>query len=396
MTTKFNTLELDGEKKSRIFQDPLVYEKDRGLTNSEMQTPISATSVDSNWMKASITEGQKSGMIVGARDHQEFMPYQARYETIKNNTIGLRQQNDKYDPWTGVLDNTWENSTDWPPDFRKQYSIEAWYEQFNTPVRQVYQWQSDIFGNQYFLLKERGFTSLYQERQSVGQLWVRDQRNIVQPLSTALPTMFESFSIFSTAAAHELNLVGFKRFDMFFDVISLETPNFIMFAKLNFDYAGNNGSGEIYTVADNSYIFDLKTTEGGKYGGHWFFPEEKRLTFCIMRSSVSGFVYPDLKSIDLDSFVVETILLNNNTNSLITQTSSLNITSYEQPVFTYNNITQTYNISFICKGTTYADIIVETIYLTQFGNFVEYTSVKALTPNSYVIKNNDEEEIAIS
>jgi hypothetical protein len=127
LKTAFNTIELDTSKKSRVFRNPTMYEKDRGLTEKEQNNPLSAVSVDSSWMKGNITEGQKAGMIVNTRDHQEFIPYQTKYETLKRNTIGIRSQDDKYDPWIGEEDNTWADPVSWPPDFRKQYSIDAWY-----------------------------------------------------------------------------------------------------------------------------------------------------------------------------------------------------------------------------------------------------------------------------
>lgn len=127
MKTFFNTIDLDTSKKSRIFRNPSLYEKDRGLTETEQNNPLSAISVDSSWMKGSITEGQKAGLVVNARDHQEFTAYQTKYETIRRGTLGIRNQSDKYDPWTGDEDNTWADPVLYPPDFRKQYSIDAWY-----------------------------------------------------------------------------------------------------------------------------------------------------------------------------------------------------------------------------------------------------------------------------
>lgn len=252
------------------------------------------------------------------------------------------------------------------------------------PDKQVYQSSTDIFGNQYFLLKERGYNSLYRERLALGQLWIKDQRNITQPLSAAIPSLQQSFSAVNTEdpslSATDLNTQlasGFKTFDVMFDVLELETKDFLLFTKINFNW--DNEDELIYTVADDSNIFSLYNSN---YAGHWFFPEEKKITFCIVQSSDNGFVYPKMYSIDMDSFTITNILLSAETSPLIVQTTSLQLTSFEQSVFTYNKDTKTYNISFICKGTTYDNIIVESIYLTQLGEAVEYSSVIALTPNS--------------
>jgi hypothetical protein len=297
------------------------------------------------------------------------------------------------------------------------------------PDKQVYQSKTDIFGNQYFLLKDRGYSSLYAEKRALGQVWIKDQRNFTQPLSTAIPSIQESFGVFKTSDCPcesyyyyytymetlsilsdtiidgDLNVFttldaevdvlpitdisvqiasGFRNMDVMFDILELETRDFVLFTKINFNYDVVDGSGisfeaPIYTTTDESCIFCIGL---GKYAGHWFFPEEKRITFCIVQSSDKGFIYPSLYSLDIDEFTVTNILLSAEISPLITQTTALHLTSFEQPVFTYNKDTRTYNIAFICKGTTYENIIVESIYLTQLGDSVQYTSVVAFTPNS--------------
>jgi hypothetical protein len=72
VTNVLNTTNIDNDPTKRgisaVYRDISLYGSDRGLSNTDQNEPVSAIAVDSSWMKASIVEGEKAGLIVKARD----------------------------------------------------------------------------------------------------------------------------------------------------------------------------------------------------------------------------------------------------------------------------------------------------------------------------------------
>jgi len=227
---------------TRVFQNKDLYTSDFGLTNDDQLTPVSAIDIDARWMKASVTEWIKAGTIINAREVQDFSPYQTKYETVGNNLNGIRRQGDKYDPWHETYDDQWENSEDWPPNFRKQYNIEDWYKQFDMGDRQVYQWKTDIFGNEFALLKNNRAASIYTKKHNLGEIWTRDARNIIQPASASLVNVYNKFTHIDIGT-------NIYDIDVWYDTLMIWTPSAIAITKLNFDYEDNT----IFALADNSH-----------------------------------------------------------------------------------------------------------------------------------------------
>jgi hypothetical protein len=116
--------------KTAIFQDPTLYTTDRGLTHTDQVVPVRTENFDARWVKSGPTEGLKNGSIENAVNYQSFIPYQTEYESDKKNNAGLRRQGDQYDPWTGPKDNTWADPVNYPANFRKEYNISGWYDDF--------------------------------------------------------------------------------------------------------------------------------------------------------------------------------------------------------------------------------------------------------------------------
>ena len=359
-TNVIDTSKINNDPSTRgntfIFRNPEMYTSDRGLSETTQTSPICTADIDSRWMKANTTEGEKAGNIINAKTYQKFIPYQSKYETIHTNFDGLRLQNDEYDPWTGSSDKIWSDPAKFPLSFRGEFPIEDWYSSNSIPQDKfIYQWKTDIFGNQYALLKDKTINSLYALDQAPGELWARDKRGYVTPGSVLLSGVYESLYFVSPQVSAEIVNNQIKDIDLWFDTLMIETSSNVIIQKLNFNY----DTGEIHSIVNTVRVIDLS---GGKFGGVWFFDEEKSVTLTTLISSRTqpGVVYPQIYSLELDTTDLVKEFDGYNVSQM-NQISTVGLTSVEDPVFTYNNITKTYNMSFIGHTPLYNSIVVNSI-----------------------------------
>ena len=353
-----------------VFQNGEIYTTDPGLTQTDQLTPVSTIKVDSSWIKDNIPEHQRAGFINAARFHQEFMPYQTKYETTKTNEHGLRRQGDGYDPWFQELDTTWENDTDFPPNKREQHNISEWYNQFRITGREIYKWKTDIYGNQYALVKELDTLSIYEKRQAQGEIWTRDARNIVSPASASMSEVYDKF----TLNGNPLLSSNIYDIDIWFDIMMFWTPTVVNFAKIDFDFDTNT----ISTIADN--IHNLWLCDGW-FGGTWFFEGDKRVTVCtlISANTADAYFYPVLRDLDLETNKFS-VVFDASGNTDLQLLSTLSLTSIEDPVFTYNDHRQIYNVAFIGNSPDFEGMYVVSIDISRAGDIFELTSLKAIVP----------------
>lgn len=392
-TSKINN-DISKRGKTTIYRDLNTFYSDRGLSHADQFSPVSNIATDATWMKASVTEGLKAGIITESRDHQEFMPYETKYEILKNNNNGLyRQGADVYDPWYGDEDIEWENPVDWPANFRKQYDIKGWYDQQDKGSLQVYQWKTDIFGNQYALLKGNKFNelSIYDKKHKVpGVIWTRSTRNILQPASKSLIEVFKDIQPpeLSATGGYEVSTItngvttyttyltsGVLDIDLWFDTLMLYTSTGLYFYNLKFDYDTNT----IYSIADSvNYII----TQNSIYGGTWFHEQDKKVTVCTLLSCGSQ-IRPILRSLNLETNTLDIIF---DKESIYTDisTSGHFYTILDHPVFTYDYKTKTYNISYASytENSILSGMFLNSINIKDYGNYHDIVDSKIIIPKS--------------
>lgn len=362
----------DNRGMSAVYQDATTFITDTGLSQNEQISPVSAVEIDSSWMKAGVSEWHKAGTIIDPMYYQEFIPYQTKYESNKHNDIGFRRQGDGYDPWFEDNDNVWENNTDWPSDFKKQYNIDKWYEQFNNSGKQVWQWKTDLYSNTFALLKTLSGQSMYSKAVQSGDLWTRNCRNVVQPASASLSALFVNYATLEGYPPLSAEMYNIQNFDIFYDTIMLKTPNYLLFNKIQFDFDTNELSFNI----DESHVINL-SANNAKFAGIWFFNNDKDVTIATLVSSTSG-IYPELQNLDLEDNALTYIY--NDLAPETNQLSSLNLTSLSDPVFTYNSDSFTYNMTFIGYSSNYSGMILNTIYIKDSGDSHYISKVTAITP----------------
>jgi hypothetical protein len=328
---------------SGVFQDPEIYTSDAGISYRTQVSPISTIDVDSSWMKSGINFGSTAGRSNNLRDYPEFIPYQTKYETDTINYNGIRAQNDEYDPWTGTMDNEWRDVQTFPPNFKNEYDIDGWYDSIDIPNKFVYQWKTDIFGNQYFLLKSKDLEGIYEKANATGYIMVKDPNGRAIAGSDKLSSIYSNLSLFGATISADLSSNNIKDIDIWFDTIMIETPNHLLMEKILFDYETNT----ITSIADDANIIDLESLSGGNFAGIWLFDEERLVTICtLLSSNATNSIYPVLYSLNLNTNNLSTIF-NGIDNTECIQTSALSLSSIESPTFSYDYNTRTYNTSFI-------------------------------------------------
>jgi hypothetical protein len=357
---------------SAVYQDITSFTTDDGLSQKDQITPVSSVEIDSSWMKASVSEWNKAGMIIDPIYYQQMMPYKTKYENTQSNDIGLRRQGDAFDPWFGDNDDIWENPTDFPSDFKKQYNIDKWYEQFNNNGKQVWAWRGDIFGNTYALLKTLSGQSMYEKKNQVGDLWTRNNRSIVSPASASLSAMFVNYASLSVIPSLLSEVYEIQNIDLWYDTFMIKTKNYVLINKIDFNFETNIIDFNI----NNSHIVNL-SENNAKYAGTWFFPEDKSVTIAILVSSVSG-IYPQLRNLDLEKNQMTYIY--NKTSSETDLLSTLQLTTLEEPIFTFNKDSNTYNMAFIGYSSNYSGMILNNIYIVDSGDNHYISKVSSILP----------------
>lgn len=256
-TTEFNTDGADGV----IYQNMDIYSRDYGLTRSLQKSPIEISDSNSNWMKSGVTTSGRSGFVQGVKDYQPFIPYQSKYESVRTGNVGIRFTTDDYTPWKGEKDNEWRDVENFPSDFRGQYPILNWYDQF--PLQgdfKMSNWKIDVYGNNYALFKPRSVDSIYEEKHTTGELWVRNTMGVVGRAKELLSDVYNKTE-FESTIYNDLITDNILDFDIIYDTIIIETTEDVVIQKLNIDY----NTGRIFSIAD-----DLRSFKKELYAGHWF------------------------------------------------------------------------------------------------------------------------------
>jgi len=334
---------------------------DIGLTRTDQIEPVSTVNINNNWMKGTITSQSVANIINGDGTYQNFIPYRTKYEDIKHNQFGLLKQDDLTDPWVGENDNIWSNTYSITPNWRKQPAIEEWYT-YNTMLSsEIFKWKTDIFGNQYILTKDINNDTIYnQKNNKLGILWIRNDLSGILLGSSCLPSLYETIHFYEN-----IDVTGcfIKNIDVWYDTIMIQTTNNIYISKIDYSFDDNNMS--IYQ--DSIQTFSI--SGGNIFGGTWLSEKDMFVTFCTLVSSGDGQIRPVLRKLDLNTSNLTYLY---NLTSTVTNFSSIFVNpDVDLPVFTFNSLTNTYNISTIMKDQSNNKIFdIVQFNIKQIGEYV--------------------------
>lgn len=354
----------------------------KNIANNQITSviPVSTLKFDSEWMKSRSNEYYRAGMVKNASTNPTFIPYQSNYESKSQNSFGLSQQGDTYDPWYGELDNEWESIQYWPSNFRGEDQIDNWYESKSKSWLDhsfPYTWKSDIFGNQYILVKQYlNNSNISNKRDLFGNIYIRDQRNIVDTIENSLSSNMEILSS-DTESRDLFNQIvsgGVKEMDIWFDTIYIETSGYIFTDKLIYDFNTGNFNSDI----TNQHIIDLSANSGGKNVGHWFFDEEKKVVIVHGLSS-DGIFTPYFNTLDLNTNVLTPLNFTSESYTILNNLSSIELDDIEDLKLTYDKFSKTYNIAFI-NNHSVSGMFIGLINISDLVNTLNVQSLVCISP----------------
>jgi hypothetical protein len=270
------------------------------------------------------------------------------------------------------------------------FVVSAFSDQF-TPCNDVYADKSDFFLEEYYLnynLPQRNTVyvptissnlpkqTLYKTKfVNYGDFYYRNSNtSLVAPVSTALSGIFIKYSadVQSEVYAKTIN------FDVYYDILQIETENYVIFDKIEFNYESNlprtSSNNELVVKRGAEKEFDKISTV-------WFNEAENNLVFAktnlFYQNSASNFkiIYPVIYSLDLDSLnliqiyppkPVNSLTINDLLEFSLSGTAvNINIISVDKPIMSYSNESGLYSLTYLARDAS--DIFY--IFVTTFKYF---------------------------
>jgi len=205
-----------------------------------------------------------------------------------------------------------------------------------------------------------------------GELYYRNSNSsMTSPASSALSGIYTKYNSFVN---NELN-TKLINFDLFYDVIMFETENYLIFDKILFDYKANLPIG---TTKADSYF-----TRGGnklfeKLSTVWFNEKTNKLYFCktnlfpYLSATNSKVIYPEIYEVDINTLnflkiypldKIESLTYDKLKQfSLAEKNINLNIVEIEKPIFSYDDETANYVITYLGKDLSNVFYIFKTYF----------------------------------
>ena len=366
------------------FIEPTRFNKGRGLTQKDQGNVIDHL-INIDWIKANNVSEYFNGNIINTDTFQKFLPYQSSYETRKSDSNGVVNARNDFEFWHGDKKQTWTESnsaTKLTPE--KYFDLASRVQGLVvTPGKELYSWNTDVFGNQYALYKTiTNPRSLYDSTTATGLLWVKTVDNTISLAPSGLNLIYSAHKN-NTTEYDQLTSNNIINFEVFFDTLVIQLSGSILYEKITFNYdnytieqslqnfqslnIGNTNSNALSTQTLNSTYGIPGPTAVTYYGGNWFDGNEKYITICtLLSTTLSGSSTSIIDASGLSSFIVPVLYrldLNNPQERVrIYPTSDTDFTEYiyplsviqymEAPVFCYNEDTRLYLTTFITFAIT--------------------------------------------
>ena len=200
--------------------------------------------------------------------------------------------------------------------------------------------------------------SIYQTKYlDYGDFYYRNSNSsIILPASAALSGMLIKYST-EIRTELENKLISF---DLYYDTLQFETENYLVFDKIQFDYENNS----IYNLTNGDSWFERGTNKLlEKISTVWFNENENIVFFCktVLFNELSAtnvkIIYPEIYYLDINSLeynriyplISKDMLTFNELRefSLSGNFINVNIVEIDKPLFSYNEDTGTYSISYL-------------------------------------------------
>jgi len=319
-----------------------------------------------------------------------------------------------YDGYHFVVDyydNNLNIITNYDPTTPVQYNYD--YIEQNTFVSTVPAVSSTLDFSLLPSLSNTPITSLYNQRNNTtGYLYCRAPDSVNtntinnSPLSAIL-TKYQSISTFDAANTqsnitlyNEIVTNGILNFDVYYDVIQIETANNLIFDKIRFNYTNNQCSSNSVTY---SYLYRGYNQQFEKFSNVWFNETKNQLIVCQTKLynqlSATNYkiVYPKIYIVDLNfpqplqvypTTADQNIALSSVIQYSLSSTNiSIDIVEVEKPILSYNSSTDVYDLTYLCKDTAKAFYTVN-VKFRYINGILKIISSTLYKPSSSTLHQN--------
>lgn len=349
-------LNLTSEALTGVYTNPNQAIGIRGLTKEEQQTPY-ITNDNNVWLKEPPISSNIAGNINKDifKKYQKFIPYQSSYETNNNLALGLILPTSRQTPWTGTNNSVWGDTQNYPASYTDVVNVSSWVSSQILKTNNLFidNWCTDIYGNQYGLYKQYSGTSYFDQKNNYGEIWVRNNTQIVSPGYIALSSVFDTYAN-NTLIFADLTGNKVKKIDVFFDTLFIETSSILFLEKINYNY----NTGQIFSLADDARFVSLMTPVttnitreinnqiGSNYaiaGETWFDPSKKIVLLSVVELNQYS-VKPLLYEYNLNTKILQKVfpVLQGDNFRINYQLNSLSATFVDSPTLSYNKIKKQY------------------------------------------------------
>ena len=377
---------------SALAEDSIFRVGGRGLSKTDNPTPYTIIKDDNSWMKESILTGDSAGNVDRSisKKYQKFIPYQSDVETHNNGSLGIIKPNSRQSPWGGYQDSEWMDTNNHPINFAGEVNVDAWVETqvLKTTGKQMHNWCSDIFGNQYTLYKNTSGLTPIEKNEVLGEIWVRTNGQIVNAANIALSSIFSSYV--NSTLYDELTGNGVKNFDIYFDTMVIETSGVLIIESINYDYTTDSIIGKSNKSNYLSLALPLTSTidrelnnevlsgyDFAKIGEYWFSPIEKQLIISVVWL-LSGVFNAELYSLDINTSNFQKIFPNNTQDALTFISLSGYSTIIDKPLLSYDYVSKEYLLSTMVSNvygfSNLIEVYIKNIYGYPLVNIGVYTN----------------------
>jgi len=361
--------------------DPNRFNKGRGLTLND-QDNIITHQTDINWIKSVNVSDYFDGNLINTDTYQKFIPYQSAFESKKTDSNGVVNARYDFEFWSGDKKQTWtESNSATKLTSLKYFDLDTKIDSLvYTAGKELYSWNTDVFGNQYSLYKTiQSPRSLYLSSISTGQLWVKTVNSTISIGPSALNLIYNNYKNNSTIY-NQLTSNNITNFEVFFDTLVIQLSSTVLYEKITFNYddytiekslqnflpinIGNTTSTALSSQVFNTYIGTPASNAVTYYGGNWYNANEKYITVSTLLSTTfvpltgrrSSLIMPVLYKLDLNNPQERQRIYPTNETlsaSYLEYVYPLNKVTYmESPVFCYNEDTKLYLNTFIAFFNT--------------------------------------------
>lgn len=222
--------------------------------------------------------------------------------------------------------------------------------------------------------------SIFSSEYNNGELWLRTLEGKIEPSNKILSAVYIKYQDVNPTFFGELNSNSIQKFDIFYDVIYVETETGYIIEKIK-----TNEDGIIVPFQNNNSF--TKTAQVPV--DYWFDETKLKIYFVELRSGIQQIKTVDAEAA-FDFYISITEYNCKDGNLTLVYNSHITIpligaaywggdkANLEKPKICYNRDTKRYNVSFIFRNNAYALSLVS-LNLTNNRGF-ELETLNALIP----------------